>query len=103
MGDAACIARVAKILAEASRQGPVIAVVSAMSGVTNKLVNTATKSGNGEGEAAAVIFEALHKQHEVALGALMRSSEHRERIAASMKEILRKANACAKGRRCCGN
>lgn len=97
VGDAACIARVAKILAEASRQGPVIAVVSAMSGVTNKLVDAATKSGNGEGEAAAVIFEALHKQHEVALGALMRSSEHRERIAASMKEIFAEGERLCKG------
>ena len=97
VGDAACIARVAKILAEASRQGPVIAVVSAMSGVTNKLVDAATKSGNGEGEAAAVIFEALHKQHEVALGALMRSSEHRERIAASMEEIFAEGERLCKG------
>jgi aspartokinase/homoserine dehydrogenase 1 len=43
VGDASCIARVAKIVKDASREGPVVVVVSAMSGVTNRLIEAATK------------------------------------------------------------
>jgi hypothetical protein len=38
VGDASCIARVAKIVAKASRETAVVTVVSAMSGVTNPLM-----------------------------------------------------------------
>src|SRR5215472_3700531 len=95
VGDAACIARVAQIVAEAARQRRVVAVVSAMSGVTNKLIEAATKSQNGEGQTSAEIFETLRGQHEAALAALIQSGEQRGRIAESMREIF------AEGERLC--
>ena len=47
VGDASCIARVAQIVKDASREGPVVVVVSAMSGVTNRLIEAAKKSESG--------------------------------------------------------
>ena len=41
VGDAACMARTAQIIAAAARKNSCIVVVSAMSGVTNRLVEAA--------------------------------------------------------------
>jgi len=58
VGDAACIQRVAKIVSDASREGPVVVVVSAMSGVTNKLIEAATRSEAGDHDQANARFAA---------------------------------------------
>jgi aspartokinase/homoserine dehydrogenase 1 len=97
VGDAACIARVARIVSEASRRGPVVAVVSAMSGVTNKLIEAATKSESGDSAPGLAIFEALRKQHDAALSTLIKSSERRARIAESMGEIFSEGERLCKG------
>jgi len=47
VGDASCIARVVQIVRAATRECSVAVVVSAMSGVTNKLVDAATFSEAG--------------------------------------------------------
>ena len=75
VGDASCIARVAQIVKDASADGPVVAVVSAMSGVTNRLIEAATKSEGGDREPAETLLEALRKQHDMALATLIRSKE----------------------------
>jgi len=49
VGDASCIARVAQIVKQAATEGPIIAVVSAMSGVTNRLIDAANLSALAEG------------------------------------------------------
>ncbi|PYU54790.1 MAG: aspartate kinase, partial [Acidobacteria bacterium] len=55
VGDASCIARAVEIIAQAAKQNGCIAVVSAMSGVTNRLIEAAKKAQTGNsGEAAAV-------------------------------------------------
>src|SRR5260221_3125299 len=48
VGDAACIARAAQIVAQAAKQNGVVAVVSAMSRVTNRLVEAANPAGAGD-------------------------------------------------------
>src|SRR5271155_4245505 len=62
VGDATCIARVAQIVAKAAQGGAVVAVVSAMSGVTNRLIEAA------EG--------------------LIRGAAQRKKFAARMEEVL---------------
>ena len=47
VGDAACIARTAQIIAKAAKESGCIAVVSAMSGVTNRLIEAAKKAQAG--------------------------------------------------------
>jgi aspartokinase len=44
VGDATCIARTAQIVAKAARENPCVVVVSAMSGVTNRLIEAARKA-----------------------------------------------------------
>ena len=41
VGDASCIARAVQIVAHAARENGVVAVVSAMTGVTNRLLEAA--------------------------------------------------------------
>ena len=53
VGDAACIARAAQICAAAARESSVVVVVSAMSGVTNSLIEAATFSEAGESQKLA--------------------------------------------------
>src|SRR6266545_3392561 len=48
VGNAECIRRVADIVARAAGEGPVVAVVSAMGGVTNRLMEAAQASTSGD-------------------------------------------------------
>ena len=50
VGDASCIARVAQIVNDACEEGPIVAVVSAMSGVTNRLIEAAESRGGGRAQ-----------------------------------------------------
>jgi aspartokinase/homoserine dehydrogenase 1 len=97
VGDASCIARVAQIAGDASREGAVVVVVSAMSGVTNRLIEAATLSETGDRDRVAVLFEALRKQHEVALGALIHEEDRRGPLAASMEAIFNEGERLCKG------
>src|SRR6267142_325372 len=47
VGDASCIEKVVEIIREASQECDVVVVVSAMSSVTNKLIEAATQSEAG--------------------------------------------------------
>src|SRR5665213_1398413 len=86
VGDASCIARVAQIVKGASGEGPIVVVVSAMSGVTNRLIEAAKQSEAGDREPAALIFEGLRKQHDAALGALIQSKDRRSKLSGYMEE-----------------
>ena len=97
VGDASCIQRVGQIVKEASREGPIVAVVSAMSGVTNRLIEAATRSEEGGQAQAHAIFAALRQQHEAALATLISSQENRRRISARLDKILREGEELCKG------
>ena len=71
VGDAACIARTAQIIAEGTRGGGCVAVVSAMSGVTNRLIEAAKRAGAGENGQGAAVLAALRAQHAEALKSLV--------------------------------
>lgn len=95
VGDASCIARTAKIVAGAAKKNPCVVVVSAMSGVTNRLVEAAKQAQSGSAEEAAEILEVLSKQHEAALLSLISKEDERTHIRQKMEEVL------AEGRRLC--
>jgi aspartate kinase len=95
VGDASCIARTAKIVAGAAKENPCVVVVSAMSGVTNRLVEAAKQAQAGSAEEAGGILEGLSKQHEAALTTLISKEEERPHIRQKMEEVL------AEGRRLC--
>jgi aspartate kinase len=97
VGDAACIARVAQIVRDAARERPVVAVVSAMSGVTNRLIEAANRAAAGDGEQALAIFAALREQHKTALASLIRDDAKRAQVAARLEKIFDEGERLCKG------
>ncbi len=97
VGDASCIARVAQIVRDTSRQGPVVVVVSAMSGVTNRLIAAASRAEAGNREQVAELFAALRQQHKAALGELIPQTDKRNRLAASMENIFHEGELLCEG------
>jgi len=97
VGDASCIQRVVKIIRSASRESDIVVVISAMSGVTNKLIDAAVQSEGGTREAVARIFTDLRKQHGAAVHALIESNVNRNRIDQQMQELFREGERLCEG------
>jgi len=95
VGNAECIARAATIIANGAREGHCVAVVSAMSGVTNRLIEAAKTAQTGNATGATTIMDALRTQHETALASLVTSEEERARVRRKLETVL------AEGRRFC--
>ena len=92
VGDASCIERVVDIVRAASHESDIAVVVSAMSGVTNQLVEAARQSEAGNHQMVADIFEELRKRHEAALSALVPSAERQRPIAGKIQNLLHEGN-----------
>jgi aspartate kinase len=88
IGNAECIARTAKIIAHGAREGRCVAVVSAMSGVTNRLIEAAKTAQAGNGSGATSAMEVLRVQHEEALASLVKREEHRAPIRKKLDAVL---------------
>jgi aspartokinase/homoserine dehydrogenase 1 len=97
VGDASCINRVVEIVQAAARESHVVVVVSAMSGVTNKLVEAATQSEAGNREAVAAIFMELRKRHDAEADALIHSAKERRQIGQKMQQILQEGDSLCQG------
>lgn len=88
VGEASCIRSVAQIVANAVRDSRLVVVVSAMAGVTNKLIEAATLSQEGRLDQAIAIFHDLQDRHLIALSDLLCSSEKRVSLAGQFSSIL---------------
>ncbi|HZP32125.1 MAG TPA: aspartate kinase [Candidatus Acidoferrales bacterium] len=88
VGDASCIARAAEIVKSAAAERPVAVVVSAMSGVTNRLIDAAHHAEAGEGEYAAKVITELRAQHKKALDALVKDSKRAAEVEKSLSAVL---------------
>ncbi len=88
VGDATCIRRSAEIAANASREYSVAVVVSAMSGVTNRLIDAAHQAKRGDRDAGKTLAEALHRQHFEALAVLVSNEKSRMQVQHRIEEIL---------------
>jgi len=95
VGDASCITRTAKIIARAAKENLCVVVVSAMSGVTNRLIEAAKTAQAGNAAEAEAIMDALRQQHETALSSLLPDEQKRARLRERMEQVL------AEGRRLC--
>ena len=95
VGDASCVARTAKIIAGVAKENPCVVVVSAMSGVTNRLIEAAKTAQAGNATEAEAIMDALRQQHETALLSLLSDEQKRGRLRQRMEPVL------AEGRRLC--
>jgi aspartate kinase len=88
VGDAGCIARAAAIVKSAASEGSVIVVVSAMSGVTNRLIDAAHHAEAGEAEVATKLIGELRAQHSKALGTLVRNIRRVAELEKSLSDVL---------------
>jgi aspartate kinase len=88
---------VIEIVAKSARQNLVVVVVSAMSGVTNRLIEAATCSEAGDRDRASALLQGLGEQHALALEALIHDSETRKRLAPRIEENLRLAHRLCEG------
>ncbi len=97
VGNAECIRRAAEIVARAAGQGSVVAVVSAMSGVTNRLIEAAHASAAGDMDAAENLAEMLRRQHEGAIEILIGPPEKRAQLAVELKQIVDEVSGLCRG------
>jgi bifunctional aspartokinase / homoserine dehydrogenase 1 len=97
VGDASCIERVIEIIRAASRESDLAVVVSAMSGVTNKLVAAASHAERADEKAVSAIFAELRSQHRTATGELIRSATERSRIEGQMEELFQTGDRLCRG------
>jgi aspartate kinase len=88
VGDAACIKRAAQIVAEAAQGSAVVAVVSAMSGVTNRLVEAANRAAGGDTQAGITLIAALRQQHRDALAAVGTTQNIRDEVVEQIEKTL---------------
>src|SRR5271154_1174734 len=88
VGDADCIRRAAAIVKAAAEQRPVVAVVSAMSGVTNRLIDGARRAELGEHDFLHPLISALRTQHLTALKALTRDAQKSAEVQSMIEEVL---------------
>ena len=97
VGDPSCIRRVAQIVKQAADECPIVVVVSAMSGVTNRLIRAASRSEAGDSGDSNMIFAELRKQHAEALEALVRDPEKRRRLASTLEKLFGEGEELCKG------
>jgi aspartokinase/homoserine dehydrogenase 1 len=87
VGDASRIQKVVEIIREASRASDLVVVVSAMSGVTNELVEAATQSEAGKRDSVETIFAELRSRHHAVAGALIHSVPMRSRFDGEVERV----------------
>jgi aspartate kinase len=97
VGDAARIQSAAQIVAGATAPGAVVAVVSAMSGVTNGLITAAHAAASGDARAGADLRAALHSQHAAAAEVLIANETERAQLTAEMERIIDEAATLCQG------
>ncbi len=89
LADAERILRAADLLRAAARRGQVVAVASAMGGVTDQLLAAARDAEGGRIAAARALVEALRARHEETARALARATEARVTFdAGALEELL---------------
>jgi aspartate kinase len=97
VGDAACIEQVVEIIRTASQDSDVVVVVSAMGGVTNKLVAAASQAEAGNYAPVAAILGELRERHDTAARALIQSDAERIRVGREMESLFQAGERLCQG------
>src|SRR5947207_15379014 len=95
VGDASCIARAASILVNAAKECRCVAVVSAMSGVTNRLIEATNHAEAGNAVEATAILEVLRKQPEPALMSLVSKEKNPKGTQGKQRKVPRRGAGLA--------
>lgn len=88
VGDSSCILQVGKIVRQSAAEHDLVLVVSAMSGVTNRLIEAGKRSNKGDIASAVAILDAIREQHEAAANDLIRSSRQRMDLVRKMRGLV---------------
>ncbi|MGO9642785.1 MAG: aspartate kinase [Candidatus Acidiferrales bacterium] len=97
VGSAERIRSAAGLAANAARERDVVVVVSAMSGVTNALIDAAHRSARGDQNAWQELSTLLTTKHHEALRALISDPTRRERMRAELDGIIEEASNRCRG------
>lgn len=97
VGDPGAILKVLEIIREASKNSDVLVVVSALSGVTNRLLEAASAAERGDRAQVASIFDELRKRHAATAAAIIHSVADRERLARHMHEVFQEGDRLCQG------
>jgi bifunctional aspartokinase / homoserine dehydrogenase 1 len=97
VGDSSCMRRVVEIVRNASPEGRIAVVVSAVSGVTNRLIEAANQSKAGNETAVAVVFDQLRKQHDEVVTTLIHSAEKRGRLQSTLHNLFVECDRLCEG------
>lgn len=97
LGDATRIRKVVEIIREAARETDVVVVVSAMSGVTNRLIEAAAQATAGNRETVDAIFEELRDRHGAAVSALIETVELRSRTSRELRLVFEEGERLCQG------
>ena len=97
VGDASRIRKVVEIVHEAARENDLVVVVSAMSGVTNQLIEAAIQSEMGNRDSVEKIFEELRDRHRAVVSTLIHSAPVRTRINQHIEQVFQEGEHLCKG------
>jgi aspartate kinase len=95
VGDGDCIRRAAETVA--ASDGPLVVVVSAMSGVTNKLIEAAKLAGGGDTRVSVELAEKLQAQHRAAIEIIVKDDSRRAVLADELKKIIEEVAGLCQG------
>ena len=96
VGDARCIRRAAEIVRSAAHESAVVVVVSAMSGVTNRLVAAARKAVEGQDDLSSEI-DSLCQQHIDAVKVLVSDKSALENLIVELERITAETASLCRG------
>ena len=97
VGDASRIRKVVEIIRGAARDSDLVVVVSAMSGVTNRLIEAGTQAEAGDAASVALMFAELRQQHSAVVHALIHSVAQRSRISHEIEKLFQEGERLCQG------
>jgi aspartate kinase len=96
VGDAEAIQKVVEIV-RGARDSRLVVVVSAMAGVTNRLIEAAKLAAASDRAAVQAIFGQLRDRHRVALAGLIDSAAVRRRVYQNIERVFREGQRLCEG------
>jgi aspartokinase/homoserine dehydrogenase 1 len=97
VGDAPCIQRLTEIVRDHARASRVAVVVSAMSGVTNKLIEASAQAAAGNAVAVAAIFDELRGRHDQVIHLLIPAGESCSALSHRLSRIFKEGESLCQG------
>src|SRR5215468_2946487 len=95
VGDVQCFRRAIEIVANATKDSSVVVVVSAMSGVTNRLIAAAHQAARGDESGFRELAKSLEQGHGTAISELVRDGAKQQELFDQIRNIIAEmSNIC---------